>query len=1076
MAKKTKKKASKKTTSKKKVKTKLTTPTVSLARAGYKFTLSFSNIDNDADHIFIERWIYEVQDTKKSSNKAKEYKKVRRDAKKTSSWSYTLKEDHYYPFVKDGTDSKPLQSDYSQRIKKVVFKVWTTGVVNKKSIQSSAITKTYSFKEAKKPNVGIAYDENGTSFTFTIDINDDYSINDSSKQVATRCWGWLTSQAKGGKEVKVSGYTGKWYNRDATSQIRNKITTEISPKTPVKYTVHAYSAGPGGKSDVKTASHILAVPKPPLAPKITIPNVLKNTLVGKAYGLYDLSWNIDTGKGWYPVDNVTIQYRDQDMYKESSDIYGMNMGTWSTAKDNIDASIKKIRSNELGAPAADTVRYFRLLVKHDGNETPGYVTGVVDYGRPTNVSGVTATTTTVGGKDAILFKWTAPTTKLYGTDPNTVMYTGEKLGAWGCARISIYKNSYTTKNCIKTIRYTEQKGWGGNQFLYYIPESDIGKEIDYGFQVRVGLDSGKPGARSDVLWLERVVVPSKCKNVTGTKMSNNTTVELTWDNPAKDDTVRNGVEIAWSTFLNAWESNESPSTTTFSNGSMTKAYITGLTAGEIYYFWVRLYEETEDSTSYGEWSDPSPGVLMSDDPDTPILTLSRSWIKKGGNLSAQWLYSANGNMPQTSAQVEISNNKTKWTPIATVTGEEDNCLIDLSEKVNNSYKYPIGDYFIRVTVSNVTGSSTSEPADLRIANPPSCIVTSDSIVDYTYTTDVDDTGTTESTTAKTLRNLPLKANVGLLAGNADMNLYIYCIDDFKHEHPDSVDEIFQGDCVWTSPVEAGNITIDNVNLADNAKYRLQLECVDPETLLAGEPRYIDFEVHWEHQAVEPDQSTVTIEVDEEGNTTATLVPVKPEGASDTDVCDIYRTTADGRYLCRRDVPWGRSVLDVLPTFGESSETAYCFCTRTTNGDEAWVDMTYELVDYGITINYGEQWINLPWNVTIDDSRTKQGEIRSHLGGTKLYFGQPHIERSQNLSTEVVKMEDEDLVEQLYELSRFTDLCYVRTSNCIGYPATVDVSINREYNNNIVSVSITAKEADANGEFQGELLPEETTTE
>ena len=93
----------------------------------------------------------------------------------------------------------------------------------------------------------------------------------------------------------------------------------------------------------------------------------------------------------------------------------------------------------------------------------------------------------------------------------------------------------------------------------------------------------------------------------------------------------------------------------------------------------------------------------------------------------------------------------------------------------------------------------------------------------------------------------------------------------------------------------------------------------------------------------------------------------------------------------------------------------------------------------------------------------------------MYFGQPHIERSQNLSTEVVKMEDEDLVEQLYELSRFTDLCYVRTSNCIGYPATVDVSINREYNNNIVSVSITAKEADANGEFQGELLPEETTT-
>ena len=139
-------------------------------------------------------------------------------------------------------------------------------------------------------------------------------------------------------------------------------------------------------------------------------------------------------------------------------------------------------------------------------------------------------------------------------------------------------------------------------------------------------------------------------------------------------------------------------------------------------------------------------------------------------------------------------------------------------------------------------------------------------------------------------------------------------------------------------------------------------------------------------------------------------------------------------------------------------------------------MEYELVDYGIIINYGDKSISLPWNVTIDDNRTKQGEIRSHLGGTKLYYGQPFIERSQSLNTEVIKMEDEELVEQLYELSRFTELCYVRCSNNIGYPATVDVSISREYNKNIVSVSLSAKEADANGEFMGELLSVDDTPE
>ena len=464
MAKKTKKKASKKTTSKKKVKTKLTTPTVSLARADYKFTLSFSNIDNYADDIFIERWVYEVQDTKKSSNKAKEYKKVRRDPKKTSSWSYTLKEDHYYPFVKDGTDTNPKRSDYAQRIKKIVFKVWNTGTVGsgkaKKNISSDSVTKTYEFAPSVDPKVAITYDENETSFTFAVDINDDKSINSSSKKVATRAWTWLTAKTKGDKnEHKVSGYSGRWYNRDTIKQIRETVPTKISPSKPVMFKVHAYSAGPGGKSKIKTATHVFAVPKPVGTPKISRPNALKNAKVNKGYGVYDVSWNVDTGYSksdkinWYPVDNITIQYCDQATYKGASDIYGENMDTWSNAKENINSSIKRIQTNELGAVANDNVRYFRILAEHDGNITPGYVTGVVAYGQPTNVSGVTATATTVGGKQGILFKWTAPPTQLCDVEPNTQLYNGGKLGKGGRARILIFKNSITAKNQIKTIYY-----------------------------------------------------------------------------------------------------------------------------------------------------------------------------------------------------------------------------------------------------------------------------------------------------------------------------------------------------------------------------------------------------------------------------------------------------------------------------------------------------------------------------------------------------------------------------------------------------------------------------------------------
>ena len=1059
----------KKTTKKKKVTTKLSKPSVSLARNGYTFTLSFSNIHNLADYIYIERWIYEAQDTKKSSNKAKEYKKVKLGAKKNSSWSYTLDKDKYYPFVADGTDSSPKQSDYDQRIKKVVFKVWTEGKnENKKNIKSESVTKTYEFANSVNPGVALTYNEDGTSFTFAVDINDDYGIDDNTKKVATRAWGWLTSQVKGGKEQKVSGYTGQWYNRDSAPEVRNKITTSISPTTPIKFIAHAYSAGPGGKSETKTATHIFAIPKAPAAPTIKRTNALKKSDVDNGYGIYQVNWNIDTGSGWYPVDEVTIQYRDQDQYKGASDIYGENMGSWSEAKGNIHSSIKSIQTNELGAVSDDNVRYFRILAEHDGNVTPGYVTGVVAYGKPSGISGLSTSQQSVSGKQVLVFSWSAPSTQLYGTDPTTKLYNGGTLGKGGRARIVVFKNS-TSTTPIKTIYYGSDE-WSKNEWVYELPESDLDKSIDYCFQVRVGLDDLNPGGRSDNVWARDIKVPAKCKNVAGTRLANNTTVEVTWDNPEKEDTVYNGIEIAWSTMPNAWESNSTPSTTKFDNGAMTKAYITGLTAGEIYYFWVRRYEESGGNTNYGIWSDPSPGVMLSDKPDIPILTLSRSWIKEGGSLSAQWIYYASGNLPQTNAQIEMTKKGQSWGPIVNIDGEDDKCTIDLSKKVNGRYLYPAGDYYLRVSVANELGEAVSEQIEFKIATNPTCSITSSSIVDYSYDTEIDDTGTTETITAKTLRTLPLTVTV---AGDGDLSLYVYCIDDFRWEHPDRANNIFQGDCIWTSSVEAGDYSIENIALADNARYRIQLECVDPDTLLTAEPQYIDFEVHWEHQAIEPSDSTVTID-DETG--TAELVPVKPEGALDTDVCDIYRTTADGRYLCYQNAPWGKTIIDVLPTFGDAIETSYCFCTRTTNGDEAWCDMVYELYGSGLIVNYDNEVLSLPWNVTIDDNRTKQGEIRSHLGGTKLYYGQPYIDHSQSFSTEVVKIENEDLIEKLYELSRYTELCYVRASNCLGYPAVVDVSINREYNNKIVSVSLSVKEADANGEFLGRLPDEEETTE
>ena len=1393
---------------------KLATPKVSLSRDGYKFVLTFSGIDTSskykATNIHITYSVIEAQDKVKSGVYKNTDSGSATIGAGNSSWSFTLNKNKYYPYVNDGGDSNNKESDYSQRISGIYFQVWVTGDTTSektkdskgnttttyyKATASDVREKTYSFDNAVAPTVGISYNEDGTTFTYAVDINDDYGIDDNSRKVATRSWVWLTQATYGDKkEQVVSGHTGKWYDRDKAVNIRNSITDKIPPDAPIKYTVYAYSAGPGGKSEVKSKCHVNARPLAPNAPTFTrLSPTINSAGQDCNQGFYDVSWNIDTQKDennvqWRPVDTVTVQYRDQTQHKGASDIYGEDMGSWSTAKGNIHYTINRIQTDDLGAVANDCVRYFRLLVEHDGIQVPSYVSDVVDYGKPSNVTGVSYTqdVITVGDvqKQVLSFSWTSPSTKLYNTTNDAMR-----------ARILIFKNSDSTQP-IKTIYYGDEE-WNGDTGSWAYEDPDIDTAMSFCFQVRVGYDNMNPGAKSDNYWTDDIVIPGKIMNVKGTKWSNNTTVEVTWNNPTVEDTLANGVEVAWSTSPTAWESNSQPSTASFENGAATKAYINDLTSGETYYFWVRRYEISDGNYNYGIWSDVSKGVLLADEPDIPILSTSRSWIKPGGSLVAQWVYSASGNLPQLSAQVEVGQNvdfkaityddmvksgkvitlnheeeldypisiksgetylfysevfyvthyvawvatedftcyaaeefsentikmykgsdyndplivpydyryastnqilygdnvinlesiskitndmvfevspsvtinagelyclhvyynnfasglsieerafnrcimfsvsesittdsvevydlatglttvrlkfsiddgktpyeefennsrvvifsdpeegvndytfstlnstikgvkpegslplmqgqwiyvlklpsKTVYVlftaendeastiifdklvyskangigpvtfaltytkdgdvttynfsgaayasiddlnaalgytpsedvtvsassyktyadifgyiPMAYVEGEEYRCTVDFNKMVNNAYIYTPGEYALRVIVKNSLGNTASEKVKLLISEQPTCSLSSQSISEYTYTALTGDGSSSETITTNAITAMPMVVTV---SGDGDLNLYIYCIDDFEWQHPDKSQPIYKGDCVWTAPVQSGTIEITNAPLADNSKYRLQLECIDPITNLSAESKYIDFEVHWSHQAVAPVDSKVSI--NDEGH--AILTAVKPEGASDTDVCDIYRSTADGRYICCKGVTFGTSIEDILPTFGHTFENAYCFCTRTTEGDEAWVDIEYEYDGSGVIVNFGNDVVALPWNVTINDDRTKQGEVRAHLGGTKTYFGKPYIERKQSISTDMIKLTNEDIIEKLYSLSRYTRLCYVRCSNGLGYPAVVDVSLSREYDKKIVSASLSATEVDSD-EFVSDGIP------
>lgn len=1178
-------------------------PTVGLSRDNYSFVLSFGHLDsrltNTNDYqggrhyingkICIEREVHI-----KGSSKIMDKKTVEIGAG-NSSWTYKLDKNEYYPFVSKG-------ESLNCRISKIVFRVWvkfderykTTSPGGQyigygyKTKKSEKVTKTYVMEAAVKPTVAIGYTEDGTSLSFGIYLNSNYAIGTNTRKVSTRCWGYLTRQILGKKEKIVSGFKGKWYNLEENNRSVNRISfkNDISGfddfKTPVKYTIRAYCAGPGGRSEMVKRTHIFAVPKIQSAPSVIKKNI----------GFYGVKWHIDTSNGWRPVDSVSIEYCDSTSF--ITDGYGD--GSWSTAKENINYKITSIMTNDIGKPAADSARYFRLAVVHDGNTTYSRLSNVVQYGKLSGIS-PRVNDVSVGGKKVVSISW--------DNTPNCALY---KEGDSRSVRIEIYEKD--TSNLVKIVNYNSDE-WNSKTWVYNKYDANINPNKKFAVKVVVGDNNVK--GYSDLEWVKGGTTPATITNVVASKCKNNTTCEVSWVNPVEVDTIYNGVQVAWSENPDIWMTNNNPNTATFDNVNMTKVYITGLSSGNMYYFWVRNYRIEGEQTIYGDWSEMSAGVLMSEDPDIPVLTLSRSWVKEGSTLAAQWNYVASANCPQTEAKIEYSHYKgfqQLYKVLAKVDGEEDRCDIDTTvmepyetgsssvfelnygsssiKKYSNIMLYidrnwinkddilhvkwfytdgtaygalqkptdvqnytqryaviqytsddiydnditpiwnTLGDsaqngeqeldinldsdikcrryyikmlstheingsivslesnpipldivnrHYLRVVVSNNHGSTPSEPVELILARKPRCVLQPSNSLTTVIRED----------TSKEIKVLEDSYFSVYVAGTGTLNLYLYVLDTFEHERPDKTDILYENDCVWSATVEEGEYTILGANLVDNCKYRLQLECTDPDTSLTADPQYVDFEVHWSHQAVAPAGSKILVgyKLDSKGDYilnketgekiidegAAYLIPVKPKGADETDVCDIYRSTSDGRYLCKKDVPWGSVIRDVLPSFGDEFEHSYCFCTRTKNGDEEWIDIPYELKGTGTIINYGDDSIALPWDVTIDDNRTKQGETRYHLGGSKAYYALPYIERSVNINAKLVKNENEDLVEKLYDLSRFSNVCYVRTSNNLGYPATVDVSINREFNNQILSISLSIKETEVKDEYFGDLITE-----
>ena len=120
----------------------------------------------------------------------------------------------------------------------------------------------------------------------------------------------------------------------------------------------------------------------------------------------------------------------------------------------------------------------------------------------------------------------------------------------------------------------------------------------------------------------------------------------------------------------------------------------------------------------------------------------------------------------------------------------------------------------------------------------------------------------------------------------------------------------------------------------------------------------------------------------------------------------------------------------------------------------------------LRIDWGESYVELPYNIVRQDSWAKDFERRQHLDGSRPGFWNEGADRDASLSTDLVRLGSEDQQAAVRELASYAGPCFVRLPNGCAYQANVDVSgLSESYGTGLVEVQLSASQVDLTDEFR-----------
>ena len=261
-----------------------------------------------------------------------------------------------------------------------------------------------------------------------------------------------------------------------------------------------------------------------------------------------------------------------------------------------------------------------------------------------------------------------------------------------------------------------------------------------------------------------------------------------------------------------------------------------------------------------------------------------------------------------------------------------------------------------------------------------------------------------------------------------------------------------------------------LDFIDGGTYDVTVKAIDRDTGLSSAEVTEKFVVVWGHQAPAPPEDDIIVTpmdtIDASGVRTRSchITLVAPTGAYSNDVYDLYRITPDGSYLVQESLALDAVVDDPYAPFG-GTQIGYRVACRTFDGDVNWNDYQYAMAGRDIRIDFGGEYVELPYNVSLSDGYVKDFEARRKLSGDIDGYWNDGVERNGGFSSDLIRVYEEEKAETVRHLARHTGPCFVRTPDGCAYAADVEVSsIGGARMSAALAVTIDAKEVGLTRDF------------